>query len=174
MSEGILPPEPTQFSISKAKYGEKYNEHLLQQYLLYVQMADKVSERRLLANTFFLTANTAIISALGVIVAVFPVERIAGGITALIALVTPGFLCYAWYRIVKSYAQLNTGKFAVIHKIERELPHALYEDEWNELGRGLDSSKYKPLTDVEKLVPLLFVVVYLVIGVLALLRALWA
>ena len=52
------------FSESKAKYGEKYDEHLLQQYLLYVQMADKISERRSLANTFFLTANTAILSAI--------------------------------------------------------------------------------------------------------------
>ena len=65
------------FSESKAKYGEKYDEHLLQQYLLYVQMADKISERRSLANTFFLTANTAILSAFGIVSAIytyFPID----------------------------------------------------------------------------------------------------
>ena len=158
------------FSESKAKYGEKYDEHLLQQYLLYVQMADKISERRSLANTFFLTANTAILSAFGIVSAIYPSQSIPGGFFGFVASLSPALLCYAWFRMVKSYQQLNTGKFDVIHEIERKLPLALYKAEWDALGRGQDSRKYKPLTDVEKWVPVIFIGLYVVIAFAALLR----
>ena len=72
--------------------------------------------------------------------------------------------------MVKSYQQLNTGKFDVIHEIERKLPLALYKAEWDALGRGQDSRKYKPLTDVEKWVPVIFIGLYVVIAFAALLR----
>jgi hypothetical protein len=34
---------------------------VLEQYKLYVEMADRLSARRALANTFFLTVNTAVL-----------------------------------------------------------------------------------------------------------------
>lgn len=37
-------------------------ELILEQYKLYVEMADKVSERRFNVNTFFLTANSTILT----------------------------------------------------------------------------------------------------------------
>jgi len=154
----------------KDEYGEKYNEHLLQQYLLYVQMADKVSERRSLANTFFLTANTAILSTLGIVTAVSPANSVESGFLAFLAAITPVLLCYSWYRMVRSYQQLSTGKFSVIHEIEAKLPLAPYRAEWNALGEGKDPAKYKPLTDVEKWVPLIFAMLYVVVALAALLR----
>jgi hypothetical protein len=159
------------FSVPKPKYGDKYEEHLLQQYLLYVQMADNVSERRLVANTFFLTANTAILSALGVVAAIYSSQQVAQGVLVFIASLTPALLCYAWFRIVKSYQQLNSGKFVVIHEIEKRLPLALYDAEWVALGKGTDPSKYKPLTDVEKWVPVIFILLYVVIAIVALSRS---
>ncbi len=30
-------------------------------------------------------------------------------------------LCYAWYRLVRSYKDINSGKFKVVHEIEKEL-----------------------------------------------------
>jgi hypothetical protein len=154
----------------KEEYGEKYNEHLLQQYLLYVQMADKVSERRSLANTFFLTANTAILSTLGIVTAVSAANSVESGFLAFMAAITPVLLCYSWYRMVRSYQQLNTGKFSVIHEIEAKLPLAPYRAEWNALGEGKDPAKYKPLTDVEKWVPLIFAALYVVVALAALSR----
>ena len=158
------------FSKSKDEYGERYDEHLLQQYLLYVQMMDKVSERRSLANTFFLTANTAILSALGIITAIFPAKLVGGNALAFLAAVAPVLLCYSWYRVVRSYQQLNSGKFDVIHEIETKLPLAPYRAEWNTIGKGKDPAKYRPLTDVEKWVPLIFAILYVIVAVAALLR----
>ena len=44
------------------EYGENYKAHLLEQYKLYVEMADRISARRQTANSFFLSINTAIIA----------------------------------------------------------------------------------------------------------------
>lgn len=46
---------------------ELYQAHLFEQYKNFVEMADRVSARRNLANTFFLTLNTFLIGAAGFI-----------------------------------------------------------------------------------------------------------
>ena len=43
-----------------------YQSAIMEQYRLYVEMADRVSQRRALANSFFLTLNTAIFALIGV------------------------------------------------------------------------------------------------------------
>jgi len=53
------------FSADKGQYGDQYNEHLLEQYKIYVNSAEKNSEQRLKANEFFLAVNTAIVALLG-------------------------------------------------------------------------------------------------------------
>lgn len=135
-------------------------------------MADKISERRSTANTFFLTANTAILSTLGVVASIFPTQLVGGGVLAFFALITPVVLCYSWLRIIESYQQLNSGKFKIIHEIETRLPLAVYKAEWNALGRGEDPQEYRPLTDVERWVPIAFMVLYLIVAGLALVRSL--
>jgi len=46
---------------------------------------------------------------------------------------------------VESYKDLNTAKFAVIHKLEEQLPVALFRYEWHLCGHGKDKDKYVPL-----------------------------
>ena len=50
-------------SLPKDDYGERYQDHVLEIYKLYVQSADNISARRQSANSFFLSVNTAIIGA---------------------------------------------------------------------------------------------------------------
>src|SRR4051794_16616642 len=45
---------------------EKYQAAILDQYKIYVEMADRVSQRRGLTNTFFLTLNSAVFTVIGV------------------------------------------------------------------------------------------------------------
>jgi len=156
-------------STSKNEYGINYQDHLIEQYKLYVEMADKISERRANANSFFLTVITALISIIGLIsgfgtqtVNVFNFWIIVVPIVGLI-------LCYSWYRIIESYRKLNSGKFKVIHEIERKLPLALYHGEWIMLGQGNNSQLYRPLTHVEKWVPMMFallLVAILIVGII--------
>ena len=63
--------------------------------------------------------------------------------------------------MVKSYGQLNTGKWQVVGVMEERLPASpWWRAEWQALGEGKDRSLYWPLTHIEKWVPLVFVLLY--------------
>ena len=70
-------------------------------------------------------------------------------------------LCVAWWHLVRSYKQLNTAKFNVIHAIEGRLPLAPYDAEWVAVGRGEDPTKYQPFSHIELTVPWIFGALYL-------------
>ena len=140
---------------------EQYQEHLFKQYKICVEAADRISTRRNLANTFFLTLHTLIIST-----AVFACEKglpLANKWLIIFPLVAVLALCYLWWRLLKSYRQLNTAKYKVIGEYERRLPSSPYwSAEWKALGEGKDPKLYKPLTDVEKWIPPVFGLLYLI------------
>jgi hypothetical protein len=145
---------------------DKYQAAILEQYKVYVEMADRISARRALANTFFVTLHAAAFTVVGV----FWKDRPTGPRWLLIfpLLVLLG-LCLAWFWLVRSYRQLNAGKYAVIGALERRLPASPYwSAEWTALGKGEDKARYWPLTHLEQWVPLLFAVVY-VFGFIAVL-----
>ena len=48
------------FQNSKDEYGEDYASHLLEQYKLYVESAENISDRRQNANNFFITIKITI------------------------------------------------------------------------------------------------------------------
>jgi hypothetical protein len=51
----------------------------------------------------------------------------------------------------------------VIDEYERRLPSRPYVSaEWRALGEGKNPKLYKPLTDVEKWIPLIFGILYLI------------
>jgi hypothetical protein len=139
---------------------EKYQAAVMEQWKLYVEMADRVSNRRGLTNTFFLTLNTAIFTVIGVVgkarpdvsswLLVFPLVIVLGE-------------CAAWWWLVRSYRQLNTAKFKVVGALEERLPASPYwQAEWVALGEGEDWRKYLPLTHLEQWVPVLFGLVYII------------
>ena len=63
-----LLPEPDMGKTEEVLWGTSYPEggnadHLMQQYIQYLEMADRISERRTTANSCFLALNTGIIAA---------------------------------------------------------------------------------------------------------------
>ncbi|MEV5331277.1 RipA family octameric membrane protein [Streptomyces werraensis] len=141
--------------------GEKYQAAVLEQYKLYVEMADRVSARRSLTNTFFLTINAALLAATGAVS-----RSVLGEVPAWsLALVTLVALCQCavWFLLIRSYKQLNGAKYRVVGELEKRLPALLYSDaEWAELGEGKSFRDYAPLTHVELWVPVLFAALYIV------------
>lgn len=143
------------------KYGDKYVEHVLEQYKVYLQAANAVSDRRQKANEFFLALNTALVTVLGYM-STKP-ESTNFGLMFVLAAIAGITVDYLWYRIIQSYKGLNGGKYEVVHAIEQRLPLALYDAEWQMLGRGKDKRKYWPFTHIELLVPWVFVAIYVVV-----------
>jgi len=72
-------------------------------------------------------------------------------------------ICYSWYRLIRSYKDLNSGKFKVVHEIEKLLPISPFDDEWEILGRGKDKTKYLPFTKIEMWVPWIFFTLHAII-----------
>jgi hypothetical protein len=78
-------------------------------------------------------------------------------------------------RIVDSYKDLNTAKFAVIHELEEQLPVALFRHEWFVCGHNRKKKdkpvedQYVPLTHLERWVPVAFAVLYIGLGAYAIL-----
>jgi hypothetical protein len=149
------------FVSASEQYGDKYIEHLLEQYKIYLNSAEKISDRRQKANEFFLALNTGLVTLLG-LVSTWTAKSETLWLLILAA-ISGVIMCYLWYRIVRSYDGLNSGKFRVIHAIEGRLPLALYDTEWETLGRGKDKNIYWPFTHIERRVPWIFIALYLII-----------
>lgn len=130
----------------------------LDQYKLYLELLDRISERRQNANSFFLGINTGVCALIGYL---FSKETDLELRSLLwVVPIAGGLLSYFWYRLVKSYRDLNSAKFSVVHLLEQRLPVAPYAAEWVALGEGKDSKKYTPFTHMEIWVPASFVLMY--------------
>lgn len=141
-----------------------YQEHLLEQYKIYVEMADRISARRNLANVFFLTLHSTFITAIGF--SIEKVELVDPKGLVLIPIAAILIFCFVWWWLIRSYRSLNTAKYKVIGDLEKELPKSPYWSmEWKELGEGKDPSKYVPLTAIENWVPILFGFLYVCLAV---------
>lgn len=146
---------------SKEVYGAEYQSHLLEQYKLYVDMADRISARRMLANSFFVGLQTALIGTFTLLLnGTVAVSASVAWIPSLVGIL----LCFAWWSTIRSYGQLNTGKYQIVHCLEQMLPVAPYDAEWTALGRGKDKRLYWPLSDVERWVPVFFAVIYVLLA----------
>ena len=157
--------------LTKNNYGDKYSEHLFDQFKIYIAGIEKISERRESANKYFLGINSALIISAG-----FLLEHMSNKdhmyfmlvIISILGLVVAVIFSF----LLNSYKQINTGKFEVLHQIEKELPMKLYSEEWKVLGEGDDYKKYYPFSHIEKLIPIAFGSVYFVILFSLIIRAL--
>lgn len=147
---------------------DHYRDHILEQYKLYVEMADRISSRRDIANTFFLTLNGLALGAAGALIEkgytmstkwalIFPLSVLL-------------LLCFFWNRLINSFRQLNGVKFYVVGELETRLPASPYRKaEWDTLLKGgKDPKTYWPLTHLEAKIPWIFGAAYLIAAV-----ALW-
>ncbi len=105
------------FSKTEKDYGNIYKDHLFEQYKLYVESIEKTSDRRQQANNYFLTINTALISLIGLSFQ-FKIFENVNWIKALLVIVGI-IICIVFWFLIRSYNQLNTGKFKVIMKLRK-------------------------------------------------------
>ncbi len=95
-------------------------QELLEIYKLHVEMADRVSQRRLQTNRFYI----ALLSGLFAFVTLlFNKDLLVwhGKIILLVFSILGMILCLIWLINIHSYKQLNSGKFKAIHGLEQQL-----------------------------------------------------
>jgi len=160
------------FNVDETTYGKDYKKHLIAQYKLCVLMADNISSRRSIANNFFLSLNTLLIAVIGIL------SKLGPELTQLyfwwIAMSSfAGLLfCWVWATTIKCYRELNSAKFVVINAIEKKLPVAAFEAEWECLHPdNNEATRYPQLTRVERWVPLIFALLYITLLIISLVLA---
>ena len=124
-------------------------------YKLAVEMADRISARRTQANAFFLALQSALLALLGNKNFDEPPIAAAGLVLGI-----------AWWLLLRSYRDLNKAKFEVILKIEKELPIEVFADEWKALKKDPVPGwrkRYAELGTIEKVIPLISVIGYLIV-----------
>src|SRR5205823_6786097 len=106
-------------------FGADYHKLLIEQYKVYVDTTNKVSDRRGSAHTLLLTVNTSLITVYGLVLAKdMPLAAAHGPWTWLVPLA--GLLVsLTWFLLIRSYRVLNGAKFKVVNEIERRLPAQL-------------------------------------------------
>ncbi len=128
---------------------------LLEQYKLYVEMADRISQRRQSANSYFISINVFLISFSSYM------NHIKSSSVGVFIIFLSGILvCVIWYKLIKSYKGMNSGKFKVIHDMEKLLDYQPYDIEWKKLKHGKDKKLYHPFTKIELCIPWLFGALY--------------
>ncbi|WP_228838562.1 RipA family octameric membrane protein [Nocardia amamiensis] len=136
-----------------------YDSAVLEQYRLYVEMADRISARRGLTNSFFVTLNTGIFTLVAAFGKTPPSNKEQWLAIPLVAILGQ---CFAWFYLVRSYRLLNSAKYQVIGVLEERLPASpFWRAEWWALGEGKDRSRYWPLTHIEQWIPILFGLAYI-------------
>lgn len=121
-------------------------EQLLEIYKLHAELADRVSQRREGANRIYVSLLV------GLVIFLAALLRFGmGDAPVKLVLCTVGafgvLLSASWFVVVKSYQQLNTEKFRVLHDLETMLVYRFFTLEWdpckrrsnNVPGRQLDS-----------------------------------
>mgnify|MGYP001791605170 CR=1 FL=1 len=155
----------------RENYGNEFNTHLLEQYKLYVEMADRISSRRVQIASFY----TSILSALLALLSITNNKNLFQGPQSFVLLTVAILglcLCLAWAANINSYKQLNSLKFKVIHEMEAYLPFPCYEREWEILKEDKNKRRYLRLTAIEQYIPMILSVPYLCLFVYSLIRIL--
>lgn len=154
------------FLYTTENYKGSFNADLLEQYKLYVQSAENVSARRVASSRYLLTLNVALVALYR-----FQSSDLGSNWWALLVPLLGALVSDLWRRIIKSHRDLNTIKFDIIHEIERQLPVAPFKHEWGlaEQGRG---KTYRSVTDIERWIPCVFLILHAVLFILLAMKAL--
>lgn len=134
---------------------ESKEELLLVQWQTCVEMANSISQRRDTMNNIFITLNLAIMAAVSTV----------WDIKSILILVAGIVVCVLWILFIRNYKQLNAVKFEVINKMEKSLPYQAFNKEWEKLKRN---KKYMDGTKLEKFLPIMFIILYVVTAIIIL------
>lgn len=145
---------------------------LIEQYKAYLKTSEDVISRRQSVSNFYITVNSTLITILSAVIAIL--NGLSKDYSLLITVIGCYFvpilgvlLCFNWRRLVYSYGQLNAAKMKVISALEKKLPFNIYDVEWKVQTDKLGKRKYVSFTNIEKLIPLIFIIIYIAVFVVA-------
>lgn len=135
----------------------KNRDELFQQYRLFIDSAEKISERRSHLNSFFITLHSLFVSGLSFF-------RFSINEYAIPICLFGGILALLWWYMLCNYRSLNKAKFQIIQEIEKQLPINLYSTEWSLYKKNkhkFNPNRYLSFSRLEMILPLLLILIYI-------------
>ena len=135
---------------------EQYNTLLMEQYKIYVEMADRASFRRITVNLFFLIINILVVGIMALGMSRSSTElSIPLLFIPFIGLMA---ISYAWWRVVRFFRHTVTIKEQVIGALEKRLPCSPMWQAERETAEAKGS--FTPLKRLETYMPFVFMLLY--------------
>ena len=97
---------------------------LIEQYKLFVQSAENVSDRRIRINRYQTSLNLGVVALHGLVPSFIP-HPVAPFLIALAGIA----LSVNWFLTLWSFRETNRIKYVIIHSMERRLPKRLFQEE---------------------------------------------
>lgn len=135
-------------------------EQLMRQYEIMVNSSLQVTAWRQGANNFFLAVNSAL---LGFATYLYSISLFTGILIGIVGVV----ITILWYYTIGYYRSLNKAKFLVIQEIETQLPIAMFKREDDHFLK----EKRKIATSIERTIPILFAIAYIVLIAILIMKA---
>lgn len=126
-------------------------EEKFEQYKLFIESAEKNSDKRITQNNIYLTINIAFISYIS--------TKVLDLKQNIIMTIIGILICIVWLCTINNYAKRNKVKFEIINESEYG---KLYKEEWKRI------SILTSLTTYEKISSLIFIILYLALFVIKL------
>ncbi|MBK2126300.1 RipA family octameric membrane protein [Fangia hongkongensis] len=147
---------------------EQYYSLLIEQYKIYVEMADRASFRRVSINLFFLIVNILVVGIMALGISRSSTELSLG----LLVLPLLGLLaiCYCWWRVVRFYRHTVNIKEQVIGALEKRLPSSPIFSA--ERVTAEQKGSFAPLKRLETYMPFIFMLLY--VGIYIYLLVSWS
>lgn len=136
---------------------------LLEQYKVYIDKMNQVSEQRKNNSNFYITLLSGMLVILAFIVSNNLYLEILHLILVCIALFGIA-LCIAWYFQIRSHKQLFNVKYSIIKEIEKKLEFPIHDTELRELER---QKLFFSLLGVESIVPVLLGIAYVILFIIS-------
>ena len=140
---------------------------LLEIYKLHSELADRVSQRREGANRLYVGLLVGLVIFLAALLR-FGIGDTSERLVLCVVGIFGMSLSCSWFVVIKSYRQLNTEKFRVLHDLETKLAYPFFTLEWDPKSEGRKSNRYWRLTHVEQALPFIFLALFFALIVYAL------
>lgn len=144
-------------------------QELLEIYKLHADLADRVSQRREGANRLYVSLLVGLVLFAAAILR-FGTDGLSVDTVLFWTGALGSILAVSWYIVIRSYRQLNTGKFNALQDMERQLAYPFFTKEWELLGEGKKRSRYWRLTVVETALPLVLFLLFVGLAIFAAVR----
>ncbi|EAS1023470.1 hypothetical protein ATQ66_22850, partial [Salmonella enterica] len=120
-----------------------------------VEMADRISDRRLKSNTFLLALNSSILPLVGY----FSLKPAIQPIWVILISLAGIVINVYWINLITSYKRINTAKFTVIQEMEVKIGVTPFKRE----EEVITKERHRHLSDIEKMLPITLIAIHFLI-----------